>query len=170
MNETSMPRGSKLKHRRSRPLVTWALIIAVAVVLFWSLTNKNAFGANVKDNIYYGEVVSVYDGDTFMVRIELWPGIFIRTKIRASGFDTPEIRTKCKREKEMAVKARKATMTFLSGWAVLRNIHNGKYAGRVVADVYSMDGDSLKQHMINIGLARAYDGKSKRKGWCDGKK
>jgi len=48
----------------------------------------------------------------------------------------------------------------------LTNIANGKYAGRVLADVETDDGTDVAAYMLATGLARPYDG-SARAGWCD---
>jgi len=141
--------------------------VAVCVIVFWALTHKNAFGAAVKDNIYYASVVKVIDGDTFQAKINIWPSLHVVIKIRAGGFDTPEYgRPRCRAERVGGIKARNAAIKFLGKEVILKNVRPGKFASRLVADIYSLDGDSLRQHLINLGLARAYDGRSKRKGWC----
>ncbi len=40
------------------------------------------------------DVVSVYDGDTLTVDAHPWPQITVRTSVRVSSIDTPEIRGK----------------------------------------------------------------------------
>lgn len=81
------------------------------------------------------------------------------------GIDTPEIRGKCAEEKALALKAKAALQELLKGDVELWDIHNGKYAGRVLAHV-TADGISVPDALINLGLARPYDG-GKRSGWCD---
>lgn len=49
---------------------------------------------------------------------------------------------------------------------ILRNIRNGKFAGRVIADIYTGHGESIAQEMLRANLARSYHGK-KRQPWCD---
>ena len=48
---------------------------------------------------------------------------------------------------------------------MLRNIHYGKYAGRVLARVETSDGEDLNTLLLEAGLARVYDG-GKRRSWC----
>lgn len=112
------------------------------------------------------DVLSVYDGDTITVEARPWPGMVIETKVRVNGIDTPEIRGKCDSEKELAKKARDAAAQFVGQSVQLHNVELGKYAGRVVASVYVGD-KSLADFLIESGLARPYDGKSKRQGWCE---
>ena len=112
-------------------------------------------------------VVSVTDGDTIKVDAFPWPRITIRVSVRIDGIDTPEIRGKCEREKEMALAARDAVVELVGGGkVVLGNVRHGKYAGRVVARVVLPDGREVGEEMLRRGLARSYDGRGRRKGWC----
>lgn len=110
-------------------------------------------------------VVSVYDGDTFRVDIWYWPEIIGKNMpIRVNGIDTPEIRARCGTEKLRAFQAKEFTRKFLkSGSVQLRNLKRGKYF-RIIADVY-VDGRNLGDELIKAGLARVYDGGTK-KTWC----
>ncbi|KKJ75469.1 hypothetical protein WH95_18650 [Kiloniella litopenaei] len=111
------------------------------------------------------DVISVYDGDTFKAKAHPWPGMSIDVSVRVNGIDTPEIRGKCDGEKQAAIAARDYVREVLGGSVILRNVKHGKYAGRVVADVYLTDGRSLTELLIASGLGRTYDG-GKRSGWC----
>jgi micrococcal nuclease len=82
------------------------------------------------------------------------------------GLDTPEIHGKCKEEKELAQKAKKYVVDQISNDPmILKNIHYGKYAGRILADVELKNGHDLAQLLIRKGLGRQYLG-GKRKSWC----
>ena len=86
--------------------------------------------------------------------------------IRILGIDTPEIRGKCSKEKELALKARVfANKAFRSANKIeFKNLQWGKYGGRLLSDVY-LDDKLYSKMIIDEGLARPYDGKTK-KGWC----
>ena len=86
--------------------------------------------------------------------------------IRILGIDTPEIRGKCVGEKELALKARIfANKAFRSANKIeFKNLQWGKYGGRLLSDVY-LDDKLYSKMIIDEGLARPYDGKTK-KGWC----
>ena len=86
--------------------------------------------------------------------------------IRILGIDTPEIRGKCAEEKELALKARIfANRAFRSANKIeFKNLQWGKYGGRLLSDVY-LDDKLYSKMIIDEGLARPYDGKTK-KGWC----
>lgn len=113
------------------------------------------------------EVTSIYDGDTFRANIAGWPAIIgERIGIRINGIDTPEMRGKCESEKQLARKAKQATVAMLRKAKVieLRNLQRGKYF-RIVADVY-VDGVSVGSELIKKKLAVAYDGGTKI-NWCN---
>ena len=111
-------------------------------------------------------VVKVYDGDTLTAEAQIWPGITWRGSVRVRGVDTPEIRGKCAEEKERAITARDFVRDLLIGKAaMLMNVAQGKYAGRVVASVRLEDETDLADVLIAAGLGRPYEG-GKREGWC----
>ena len=141
-----------------------SLFIIFASLQAESLSNKNYGTALVS------EVTSIYDGDTFRVNIKDYPDLLgYRIGIRVNGVDTPEMRGKCKQEKDLARQAKQITVTALRGAKKieLRNMKRGKYF-RIVADVY-IDDESLTDKLINSGLAVRYDGGTKTKDWCKGK-
>lgn len=116
--------------------------------------------------ILVDEVLRVYDGDTFFVNIKGWPPIVGENiGIRIRGIDTPEIRGKCPKEKELAVKARDFVNDLLSNASSiqLHNIERGKYF-RVIADVL-VDGIQLRAAIQESSFGRSYQGGSRR-GWC----
>ncbi|MCK5603005.1 thermonuclease family protein [Candidatus Pacearchaeota archaeon] len=111
------------------------------------------------------EVTSIYDGDTFRANIEGFPAIIgERMAIRIAGIDTPEMRDKDPKVKELAQQAKQFTVKRLreGKHIVLKNIQRGKYF-RIVADVY-IDGVSLADELIKTGLAKPYTG-GKKPDW-----
>ncbi|MCZ6466830.1 MAG: thermonuclease family protein, partial [Alphaproteobacteria bacterium] len=109
-------------------------------------------------------VVSVYDGDTLTVDAELWAGLTARTTVRVAGVDTPEIRGKCQAEKDLAIRARDFVRATIGVTVQLTNIRPGKYAGRMIADVW-VNGQKLSDLLITENLGRPYRG-GRREGWC----
>ena len=113
------------------------------------------------------KVISVYDGDTFRVDIDSLPPIVGNNiPIRLNGVDTPEIRGKCKYEKDLALEARDFVRNKLANAKEIKltKLQRGKYF-RVVADVY-VDGVSLEQELLENKLAYKYTG-GKKSSWCD---
>ncbi len=158
-------------------LILLIFILGVQLFIAWKVHAAPLPGP------YHAEVLNVYDGDTFTVRVHpgrdfyvnIWPGltinlgldnISIKTSVRLRGVDTPELRGKCEEEKVAARLARAFTIKALEGGATLTAVKKGKYAGRVIATVTLAGGEDLAEELIAAGLGRAYDG-GKREGWCD---
>jgi endonuclease YncB( thermonuclease family) len=117
-------------------------------------------------------VVSVIDGDTLEVRVHIWLGQDLNIRVRLAGIDAPELKGKCDREKDLARRARAYLLARLDpadsgvGEIRLREVRYGKFAGRVLARVETLDGTDLGQDLIAAGLARPYDGR-RRASWCE---
>ena len=120
------------------------------------------------------EVVSCYDGDTCRVRLP-WGGaempawaveLFGTMSVRLEGFDTPEIRGRCDREKEMAVEARDALRAMLddADEVLLADVRGGKYFR--LLGMLLVDGKPVGDRLIEAGLARPYSGGT-RLTWCE---
>ncbi len=120
------------------------------------------------DDIYDVDYVRNYDGDTITVDINYFPNLFGKEiGIRVNGIDTPEIRGKCQKEKDMAYIAKEVVRSVLvnSKRIDLINPQRGKYF-RIVADVYA-DGVSISEELLKKGLAVPYYGRTKTKNWCE---
>lgn len=119
--------------------------------------------------IYDVVITRVVDGDTVAFRADWLPEPLKKElSIRIFGVDTPEKghRAQCPSEAqrgEMAtaftkqvVAAAKTRQIALMGW--------DKYGGRVLGDVI-LNGQSLRQMLIQNGFAREYYGDAKQ-SWC----
>jgi len=109
-----------------------------------------------------GYVVDVHDGDTITVcsTLPFSHSPTYRFRIRLSGIDTPELKSKDAEERDVARLAR----DYLSGqvlnkWVALRNVKVEKY-GRLLADVYLGD-IHLNQNLLDKRYAVKYGGKKK---------
>jgi endonuclease YncB( thermonuclease family) len=119
------------------------------------------------DHVVPAEVVSVYDGDTINVRAEIWPDIYWEGAIRLNNIDTPEIgwRAECPQEAALAYEAKALMEEYARGRVLIVNPKLGKFAGRVIADIMTLEGIFLDDMLIGAGLAREYHG-GRREGWC----
>lgn len=110
-----------------------------------------------------------YDGDTIYVAVPGLPREIANMSVRVRGVDTPEIRGECEDEKQLAQKARDFARERLKSARSVTFCEPewGRYGGRVVASV-RVDGSPLDLELIYNGLARPYDGKTKRQPWCQG--
>ena len=112
-------------------------------------------------------VLRVIDGDTIAVRARIWIGQSVETRVRISGVDAPELRGDCALEIELATAARDLVVDVLGDQpAVLLDVRNDKFGGRVLARVESNAGEDIATLLIAAGLGRPYDG-GKRTSWCD---
>lgn len=111
----------------------------------------------------------VIDGDTLDVDAKIWPDLVVKgISVRVDGIDTPERRGKCEQEKNLAETA-KRTMAelFPAGSEVyLQNVRNGKFAGRVLADVSNQEAGDWAKTITDAGLAVEYHGKGEKNDWC----
>jgi endonuclease YncB( thermonuclease family) len=125
-------------------------------------------GAQAKERLagpFPFEVLEVIDGDTFRVRVRIWLGQTVDVKVRLKGVDTPEMLGQCAAEKELAQAAKKFAAKWLAeNPAQLVGVHYGTYAGRVLARVQPMSGDSLSAALLSQKLAKPYRGR--RASWC----
>ena len=145
-------------------ITLFALIVAAVLGLSQIAAPSEA---HKPQHIVPFQVISVYDGDTITGTAMLWPNLLTRTAVRLRGIDTPEIRGGCTESKALALKARALTDSLVkTAYEVsLSRPTIGKFAGRVVADVL-IDGSNIAPLLIERGLAKPYDGKSRRPSWC----
>lgn len=138
------------------------LLLIFIVLLF-------AFPAYAEETLpgpYQAEVLEVIDGDTARMRIQIWLGQEVEIMVRLDGIDAPELRGKCSLEKQQAQQARETLHNLVfSRTVLLRDIHYGKYAGRIVARLETETGQDIAALLLTRKLVRAYHGKS-RKSWC----
>ncbi len=114
-------------------------------------------------------VLRVIDGDTIAVRARIWVGQSVVTMVRIAGVDTPELRSGCALEIELATAARDLVVDALGDEpAILRDVRHDKFGGRVLARVENKLGEDIATLLIAAGLGRPYDG-GKRTPWCDGR-
>jgi len=115
---------------------------------------------------YKVKITRVVDGDTVDADVDLGFDIVYRERIRLAGIDTPESRTRNKKEKALglASKARlKALISENKGNIVLETTKDGKGKfGRILGTLKTYDtGISFNHLLMQEGHARPYQGGSK---------
>jgi endonuclease YncB( thermonuclease family) len=114
------------------------------------------------------EVIAVVDGDTLDVRVHVWLGQQVETRVRILGIDAPELRARCPEERQRAGAARDWLLREVAKRdVVLRDVRYDKYGGRVLAHVETEGGADLGRELLARHLARPYQG-GRRDGWCAG--
>lgn len=110
-------------------------------------------------------VLRVKDGDTLIVRGELWPGLTQEATIRLAGINAAEIHSARPCEVRDANAARSRVIELTRQGVRLEQVEQGLYK-RWSAVVLLPDGTNLNQLLVNEGLAVNYDGQTKRPEWA----
>ena len=121
--------------------------------------------------IYRGKLERVVDGDTIDALIDVGFDIWIKKRIRYSGIDTWESRTRDLAEKAKGLEAKARNKELLkeisskSGYFRLKSHGVGKY-GRVLGEIFIEDAEgkqwNINETLIKEGHAYVYDGGKKK--------
>jgi endonuclease YncB( thermonuclease family) len=146
------------------------------LVCFYKKENKESIIQSINQPIKWSEtipftipitggyVIKVYDGDTITIasKLPFDNSPIYRFSVRLAGIDTPEIKGKTEKEKNMAIDAKnKLELMIINKYVLLKNITTEKY-GRILADVY-LEDIHINKLMIDQNLAVKYDGGKKPK-------
>ena len=121
--------------------------------------------------IYRGKLERVVDGDTIDALIDVGFDIWIKKRIRYSGIDTWESRTRNLEEKAKGLEAKARNKELLlevsskSGYFRLKSYGVGKY-GRVLGEIFIEDSEgkqyNINKTLISEGHAYVYEGGKKK--------
>jgi len=121
--------------------------------------------------IYRGKLERVVDGDTIDALIDVGFDIWIKKRIRYSGIDTWESRTRDLVEKQKGLQAKARNQELLmkvsskSGYFRLKSHGVGKY-GRVLGEIFIEDSKgkqyNINKTLISEGHAYVYEGGKKK--------
>ena len=121
--------------------------------------------------IYRGKLERVVDGDTIDALIDVGLDIWVKKRIRYSGIDTWESRTRDLAEKAKGLEAKARNKELLmeisskSGYFRLKSHGVGKY-GRVLGEIFIEDKDgkqyNINKTLISEGHAYKYEGGTKK--------
>ena len=121
--------------------------------------------------IYRGKLERVVDGDTIDALIDVGFDIWIKKRIRYSGIDTWESRTRDLAEKAKGLEAKARNKELLleisskSGYFRLKSHGVGKY-GRILGEIFIEDAEgkqyNINETLIEEGHAYVYEGGKKK--------
>ena len=121
--------------------------------------------------IYRGKLERVVDGDTIDALIDVGFDIWIKKRIRYSGIDTWESRTRNLEEKAKGLEAKARNKELLMevsskpGYFRLKSFGVGKY-GRILGEIYIEDKEgkqyNINKTLISEGHAYIYEGGKKK--------
>lgn len=145
----------------------WASVIIAVILFFMQQQGKPLTKTGpVTDDETFNDVsiASIYDGDTFKINLNCSLAVYCeKVPVRVRGVDTPEIKGKTEREKNLAKKAKAFTQEFLSVRPIsLSNCGRDKYF-RLLCDVQNGDGKDLAKELIKRDFGYAYQGGTKSK-------
>ena len=103
---------------------------------------------------YKAKVISVYDGDTIDVQVDLGFNVLHNIKLRLFGINAPEIRGV---SKEKGIEVQKYLSNLIVGKEVIIEtfkFKKGKY-GRYLGIVF-LNGLNVNTHLIEKGLVKEY--------------
>ena len=114
------------------------------------------------------EVKKVVDGDTIDVVIDLGFSILFESRVRLAGIDTPESRTKDKKEKELGLESKKFLESKIKAAKNIviktEKLDSSEKYGRILGWLYlDGSGNSVNHEMIEKGYAWGYLGDTKVK-------
>ena len=138
------------------------------VIIFAFITSVEA--DDVEMDVYDYEITRVIDGDTVAFEANFLPDPLKKElSIRVYGVDTPEKswRAECDEEALWGEEASQFTKDMLNSATTIQvAIYKwDKYGGRVLGDII-IDGESLREMLLENGFAREYYGDEKE-SWCN---
>ena len=117
--------------------------------------------------VYNAELERIVDGDTFDCCLDLGFSVKLhKQRVRLSGIDTPESRTRDLAEKKLGLAAKERLKELCVGKFKVKSLGKGKY-GRIIGIPYTKDGKDICQMLIKEGHAVEYHGGKKTKIWGD---
>jgi micrococcal nuclease len=117
--------------------------------------------------VYNATLERIVDGDTFDCCLDLGFSVKLhKQRVRLSGIDTPESRTRDLAEKKLGLAAKERLKELCVGKFKVKSLGKGKY-GRIIGIPYTKDGKDICQMLIKEGHAVEYHGGKKIKVWGD---
>ena len=125
---------------------------------------KNTPYFSLCDQEFTCKCVKVYDGDTITVIFKPFEQTsFYKFRIRLYGIDTPELRTKNKKEKEFGKQVRDFLKEKILDKVVTVSCLDFDKYGRLLVELFIND-ESINNWLIDKGYAKKYDG-GKKSPW-----
>ena len=101
------------------------------------------------------KVIKIVDGDTVDVLVDLGFNIHIKVRVRLSGINAPESRTRNLEKKKLGLAAKAKLQELCQGELILESHGIGKY-GRVLGEIWK-SGASINNIMVAEGHAKKYE-------------
>lgn len=137
----------------------------IIIIMDWNnISNVPQFsleGLETEAKIY-----SVYDGDTVKAIFPLHDKLY-KWNCRLTGVDTPELRTRCKIEKQYGYKVRDYLREKILNKVVKIKCGDFDKYGRLLVEIYCNEDEcNVNKWLVDNNYAFSYDGGTK-KSWKD---
>lgn len=135
----------------------------------WDLYDNNTNLFSLNNRLVKGKCVDVYDGDTIklVLNIPFDKDKLYKWNCRMNRVDTPELRTKNKKEKEFGYEVRnKLREKILNKILDVKCLDFDKY-GRLLVEIYTEDKECINDWLIQNNFAFEYNGGSKKKWFTE---
>ena len=139
-----------------------SLALVTAVFAFLELTRPAWPGYSLTV-----EVVRIVDGDTLVVNLPCQVSIVCTAMpVRLRGLDTPELRGKCPKERQAALRAQEILKLLVLGARTVRLEQLGRDKFFRIDATVVADGIDEGAILDKKGVARPYTGQGPRGSWC----
>ena len=133
------------------------------IPIHWDLIDDSVAEFGFKGDTKQAKVVNVYDGDTCKVVFPVLRKLY-KFNCRIQGVDTPEIRTRDKKEKEYGLKVRDELRKKILNQVVTIHCDEFDKYGRLLIDIQCKNEEKkISQWLIDNNFAFSYDGGTKKK-------
>ena len=137
--------------------------INMDIPIHWDLIDDSVAEFGFKGDTKQAKVVNVYDGDTCKVVFPVLRKLY-KFNCRIQGVDTPEIRTRDKKEKEYGLKVRDELRKKILNQVVTIHCDEFDKYGRLLIDIQCKNEEKkISQWLIDNNFAFSYDGGTKKK-------
>ena len=128
----------------------------------WDDVNSDVEELSLKGRVITGKVVSVYDGDSCRVVFPVLRKLY-KFNCRIKGVDTPELRTKNKKEKAYGLLVRDKLKEKILNKVVWIECSDFDKYGRLLIDIKNplLEGEKISEWLINNKYAMKYNGGTK---------
>ncbi len=135
----------------------------------WEDYNDKTTLFSLNERLVKGKCVDVYDGDTIklVLAIPFDEDKLYKWNCRINRVDTPELRTKNKKEKEYGYEVRnKLREKILNKILDVKCLEFDKY-GRLLVELYTEDKECINDWLIQNNFAFEYHGGTKQKWFSE---
>lgn len=114
-------------------------------------------------------VSDVYDGDTCTIIMLVGDKIPFTFKLRITGIDAPEIKSKNPKETQAGIAVKELLQNFIYEHVIYVEVEKWGLYSRLIGNLYLHydDEDSISTKLIGLGVVKSYSGKTRREKWND---